>query len=226
MQLAWMLEHCAQPGLVQHPLQPAPQSRNARTVPERQRGGQGCAHPAAPETSQAAFVVGRGVRRRRMRGTADRSKPLWEALSAGDAVRQSAPPDSCKAGQAGMRGARVYWASGGAHEVSESRFFGPALRTDYRADGGVAHSVRGVRVGGPSPRGSRPRNRWLSRGAVFQLQHGTRAFGGSTGSSQGATAVHRSVATAALVACMERDLYGVAILAEASEPSFEWKDAA
>jgi P4 family phage/plasmid primase-like protien len=33
-------------------------------------------------------------------------------------------------------------------------------------------------------------------------------------------------ATAALVDAMQRDLYGVAILAEASEPSFEWKDAA
>jgi DNA polymerase I-like protein with 3'-5' exonuclease and polymerase domains len=32
-------------------------------------------------------------------------------------------------------------------------------------------------------------------------------------------------ATAALVGVMQRDLYGVAIQAEASEPSFEWKDA-
>ena len=33
-------------------------------------------------------------------------------------------------------------------------------------------------------------------------------------------------ATAALVECMQTELYGIPIVAEASEPSFEWKDAA
>jgi DNA polymerase I-like protein with 3'-5' exonuclease and polymerase domains len=33
-------------------------------------------------------------------------------------------------------------------------------------------------------------------------------------------------ATAALVACMTTELYGIPIVAEASEPSFYWKDSA